>query len=250
MPRRFRSIAVPVAIAVLVAFAASETEAQAAPARGIITGVVVDTAGRPFRGASVVLDSGAPRVTVGDGRFAFANVPLGTHAVEVFAIGMRPQLTSVEVVAGRPAELTIRFEPLTTLPAVRVIASHWQRRMIDELPARMAKGHGQFRDSTVLANRMSWEGAIAGMRRGLRVRYAGRSTTIDVLLLGTGRRPCTATIYIDGYVVEASRLHMYSPQDIAMMEVYDLPELVPFNFGSGCGVVALWTKDAIEGPPR
>lgn len=226
------------------------TDTTAATPRGTIVGIATDAAGRPFAGASVVLDDGLPQRTGRDGRFAFAGVLPGTRQLEVFAIGVKPQVVIVDVFPGRRTETSVRMERITTLGAVRVTASHWQQRMMNELADRVAKGHGQFRDATTLASRAVLENVFAGLRGVQGVAYAGRSAQINGVWMGISElRRCRATIFIDGYrESDPTRFSALRPQDISVMEVYDRANLVPFPFWTAdlrCGAIVIWTKDVM-----
>lgn len=230
-------------------FLVGPTDTTAATPRGMIVGVALDAAGLPFAGASVVLDGGLPQRTLRNGRFAFAGVLPGTRQLEFFAIGVKPQVVIVDVIAGQRTEATARMERITTLGAVRITASHWQQRMINELADRMAKGHGQFRDATQLAGRASIQSAFAGLRGVQSVESIGRGSDVGGVWMGISKlRRCRATIYIDGYrETDATRLNMLRPQDIAMLEVYDPGNVAPYPFWTGgdCGVIVIWTKDVM-----
>ena len=230
-------------------FLVGPTDTTAATPRGMIVGVALDAAGRPFAGASVVLDGGLPQRTLRDGRFSFGGVLPGTRQLEFFAIGVKPQVVIVDVLAGQRTEATARMERITTLGAVRVTSSHWQQRMMNELADRMAKGHGQFRDATQLGNRAVIENVFSGLRGVHGVSRSGRGAEISGVNMGISElRKCSATMYIDGYLETGSyRLNALRPQDISVMEVYDRGDLAPYPFwnGGSCGVIVIWTKDVM-----
>jgi hypothetical protein len=230
-------------------FLVGPTDTSAATPRGMIVGLALDAAGRPFSGASVVLDGGLPQRTLRDGRFSFAGVLPGTRQLEFFAIGVKPQVVIVDVVAGQRTEATARMERITTLGAVRITSSHWQQRMMNELADRMAKGHGQFRDATQLGQRATIDHVFAGLRGVRGVKYLKNSREMEAVMLGISElRSCEATIYIDGYrEKEMFRVNALRPQDISVMEIYDRGELVPFPFWTGgrCGAIVIWTKDVM-----
>ena len=88
--------------------------AQAAPARpavastATITGVVVDSAGRPVSGASVRHASGEPNAsTAADGSFRLAGLTAGTVAVEVAHPGYRLLSFEFAIAAGVTASLRL-----------------------------------------------------------------------------------------------------------------------------------------------
>jgi hypothetical protein len=228
------------------------TDTVSAP-RGSVTGVVTHPDGRPFEGATVVLDDAAPQRTGRDGRFGFTGVLTGTRQLEVLAIGARPQVEPVDVRPGTATSVLVTLTRMTTLDVVRVIGTRWQLRMLEELEERMAKPHGQYRDSTFLAGRQAMPAVFAGLR-STSIAMAGRGGSAgDIASIRMGRG-CDATVYVDGYREDGSDppliwTNRLKPQDIAVMEVYDRPELVPFRFyaqgEAPCGVVAIWTKGVL-----
>jgi hypothetical protein len=223
------------------------TDTLAAP-RGSVGGTVTHLDGRPFEGATVVLDDAAPQRTGPDGKFAFTGILTGTRQLEVLAIGSRPQTRTVDVRPGEAASVLIALDRLTTLEVVRVIGTRWQVRTLENLQARMEQGRGQFRDSTALAGRQMIFAAFQGFR-GLELTMSRGGELGGFQLPGSGMsRRCTPTLFIDGYREYGSGLHwvnILKPQDIAMIEVYDRRELVPFEFqvaGGECGAIVIWTK--------
>jgi hypothetical protein len=217
-------------------------------ARGSVSGTVTHLDGRPFEGATVVVDGGAPQRTEADGRFRFDSLLTGTRQVEVLALGARPRSVPVDVREGETSTLTIAMDRLTTLDVVRVIGTRWQVRSLEGIHERMAKGVGQFRDSTDIWNRQLLGSVFQGFR-GLEMSYSRYGDIGSLLLPGRGQaRRCSATVYIDGYrEAGLDWLNVLKPQDIVLLEVYDRPELAPFEFPptdpfNPCGVVAVWTK--------
>lgn len=219
------------------------TDSATAP-RGTVTGIVTHLDGRPFDGATVILDDAQPQRTGPDGKFTFAGVLTGTRQLEVLAIGARPQTVSVDVVAGTTASTLVAMDRLTTLDVVRVTGTRYQVKSLEELAERMAKGHGQFRDSTSLRPGYTLGTAFIGFR-GLQVRYPGGGQ-VSFVMRGRLSAECAPRFYLDGYVSDYIWLNTMAVEDIAVVEVYDRPELVPFRFvspeGDFCGVVVVWTK--------
>lgn len=222
------------------------TDSVVAP-RGSVTGTVTHLDGRPFEGATVVLDEAAPQRTGPDGKFGFTGILTGTRQLEVLALGARPQTIAVDVRPGTASSILVALDRLTTLDVVRVIGTRWQIKTLEGLYARMEKGQGQFRDSTVLGNRYLLGAAFQGLR-GLELRYTRGGQVGSLLMPGRGMdRRCTPSLWIDGYRESGlDWLNILRPQDIALMEVYERPELVPAEFpGRGldqCGAIIIWTK--------
>jgi hypothetical protein len=213
--------------------------------RGSVVGVVTHLDGRAFEGATVILDDAQPQRTGADGKFAFSGVLTGTRQIEVLAIGSRPRTISVDILAGQQASTLVTMDRLTTLDVVRVIGTRYQVKSLEELAARMAKGHGQFRDSTNFRKGYILGTAFGGLR-GLRISYGRGGQVTGLMMRGRLSGECGARLYVDGYVSDMDWLNTMAVEDIGVMEVYDRPELVPFRFtnphGDFCGVVVIWTK--------
>jgi hypothetical protein len=220
------------------------TDTASAP-RGTVVGIVTHRDGRPFDGATVILDDAQPQRTGADGRFGFTGVLTGTRQLEVLAIGARPQTVAVDVIAGQQVSTLVPMERLTTLDVVRVIGTRYQMRALEELADRMAKGQGQFRDSTHFHKGFILGTAFSGLR-GLRLTYERGGRISGLVMLGLVSSECGASLFVDGYRSDMEWLNTMAVEDIAVMEVYDRPELVPFRFansqGQFCGVVVIWTK--------
>ena len=212
--------------------------------RGAISGIVTNALGAPFDGARVVLDD-VPEVRTGpDGRFILRNVVAGTRQLELFAIGVRPVVIAVDLQPGETANVAATLERVTTLDVVRVTGSRFQQRFVREFEERRRSGFGSFVDSTVLGRRLTMVSALAGLS-GVEVR-SGRGGSISVTLPSTKIRRCDAGIWIDGWRADAEQLAALDPRDLAAIEVFPRASLVPLRFSgslTGCGVVAIWTKN-------
>lgn len=212
--------------------------------RGTISGIVTDASGAPFEGARVVLDD-VPQVRSGpDGRFMLRGVVIGTRQLELFAIGVRPVVVAVDLKAREIANVAATLVRVTTLDVVRVTGSPFQQRFVREFEERRRSGFGSFVDSTILGRRLTMVSALAGLR-GVEVR-SGRGGSVSVLLPSTKIRRCAAGIWIDGWSADADQLAALDPRDLAAIEVFPRASLVPLRFSgslTGCGVVAIWTKN-------
>ena len=77
--------------------------------RGIITGVVTDTGGRPLAGASVIIDSLKAGVATGnDGRYTLRGLRDGTYALRISFIGYESFDTVVAVKGSAVADVSIK----------------------------------------------------------------------------------------------------------------------------------------------
>lgn len=215
--------------------------------RGTIGGIVTDASGAPFDGARVVLDDVPEARTGPDGRFIVRNVAVGTRQLELFSIGVRPVVLAVDLRPGETADVRATLERMTTLDVVRVTGSPFQQRFFQEFEERRRSGFGSFVDSTVLGRRLTMTSALAGLRGG-EVR-TGRGGEISVLLPTTKIAPCTAGVWIDGWKADGQLLASLDPRELAAIELFPRASLVPLRFQSsltGCGVIAVWTKNWIR----
>lgn len=213
---------------------------------GTITGLVTDTAGRPFPEARVIMD-GAPEIRSGaDGRFTFRNVPSGTRQVEVLALGMLPVTAVVDVVAHETAAVAATLRKVRTLDVVRVTASRRVQLTIRDFEERRKTGFGYVRDSTAIASRGTLSSVFsefAGVQVERGTSGAG-SFSLSMKASGPGR--CTPNLWIDGREErDFDFLNSFHTDELAAVEVYPQAFSVPMRFmgrNSTCGAVVVWTK--------
>ncbi|HET8656509.1 MAG TPA: carboxypeptidase regulatory-like domain-containing protein [Longimicrobiaceae bacterium] len=107
--------------------------------RGIVAGVVQDTAGVPVMGARVVLRStstGLTRETTTprDGRFDFPFLAAGEYSLRAEQLGYRPRvLTRIMVRTGQRVDVPVALSP-TAPPAERVDTSTFAGALFDRNP--------------------------------------------------------------------------------------------------------------------
>ncbi len=109
----------------LLVFMAVPTSAQQATSSGTVAGRVADQSGSALPGAQVVIRTLNVRTaTNAQGEFTLAQVPVGTHLIEVEYLGYRVDTQSVTVAAGQRAALTFALVPSTAFEdEVTVVAS-------------------------------------------------------------------------------------------------------------------------------
>jgi hypothetical protein len=212
-------------------------------ARGVITGIVIDTGGRPLADARVIID-GVPELRSGaDGRFVVRNAPTGTRQVEVLSIGMAPVVAIVDVFPNDTGRVIATMKKLTTLDVIRVTASPAVRRFVREFDERRKAGFGYVRDSTDIANRGTLSSVFSEFP-STRVESSGVSTAFVVSMPSSRGGRCLANLFIDGVKADFEQLQFYRPNDIAAVEVYPHLFSVPPRFlrENECGAIIVWTK--------
>lgn len=188
-------------------------------AHGSITGIVRSESGAIVSGARISTD-GVPETRSGnDGRFLLQDVLTGTRQIEVKALGALPQSAIVDVVAKDTASVMIDLHKVTLLPEVKVTASSWRQRRVDEIDARRKLGIAYFMDSTKVERFGSIANAVA--------------------MMGD---PCV--VYVDGMKSDMRELRFRHTADVAVIEV-GKNVAVPFEYrpqDPRCTAVLIWTK--------
>ena len=134
----------------LVWLASAPAHAQdAAPATGIVRGVVVDRAdGTAIGDVSVrVQDAGAPVKTDGEGRFELAGVPAGQQTLYVSVVGFILVKRPIDVRPGEPLDLTIALSEGTgTYSETVTVAGERFREQERSVPAQQTLGSGDIQN--------------------------------------------------------------------------------------------------------
>ncbi|MCC6243031.1 MAG: carboxypeptidase regulatory-like domain-containing protein [Gemmatimonadaceae bacterium] len=211
---------------------------------GVVSGVVTNSAGVPLANAVIAVDT-LPEVRSGDdGRFRVAGVGIGTRQTLVAAIGMTPQMVTMNVSPRDTTRLVITMQPVQLLDAVRVRAnaSTVAGVRVTTFEEHKRLGLGAFRDSTDFVGQTS---IVTGLRMipGLTVRTApGGRLVLNSQSCGGFR------LFVDGHPVSSEELMMLQPSTIAAMETYLRRLIYPSDaVGGGCSI-AVWTKAAFGKP--
>ncbi len=85
---------------------------------GVLKGVVKDAQGRPVKRALVRMGRTLAR-SDSEGRYAFVNVPTGSHKLIVQRSGLKPRTEMVQVAAHKSSESKIQFGAADKIPKVR-----------------------------------------------------------------------------------------------------------------------------------
>ncbi len=203
-------------------------------ATGVIVGIVTNAAGTPVANAAVAVDT-LPEVRTNDeGRFFFREVASGSRQVAVVAIGLQPSTTTVNLLAGDTARVTIPLARVQSLEAVSVKATILSTRLRD-IEERKRMGFGDMRDSTEIRN---YPSLVAVLRtiNGVQVRQGASRLNVVIQLGG-----CAPDIRVDGHPSTVEDFALMDPQDIAAIEVYRRTIPSELMTKRGCPIM-VWTK--------
>ena len=99
------------------------TPAAAQDHKGIVTGLVTDSAHAILQGASVELQpSGKQTVSDNTGQFSFTDVPSGTYTLAISFVGMAPYSKEITVAGGQVTHLETEMAIASTSDSVTVTA--------------------------------------------------------------------------------------------------------------------------------
>jgi hypothetical protein len=237
------------------AFGAAQIQSQ--PSEPVtVSGTVVDhETGEPVRSAAVSLATGpggtsgkGTRVTNGEGRFLFRDVPPGTYRLSVTNLGYQPMADTLQVPPGAALDLVLPLsvDPLRLDPIV--VEAERPNRVMRDFEKRRESRSGTFISrEEIEAQNAIYVTDLLRMVPGGRIAPAGRFGR--TLLLRGGCRP---DVWIDQVRISSvdGIDQLMSPMDVEAIEVYHGVEL-PVEFGSNpCGAVVVWTRVGEPAPSR
>lgn len=228
--------------------------------RGVLRGVVRDSAGRAIFGAMVALD-GVQDVARSDstGAFTLRGVPVGSRMIDVRRLGYAAARQGVVIRPGDTDPVAIVLSPAQTLAARRITGQRALTAKLQGFEERRRLGFGTFFD----ANQLEFykNTTVASIVRRVPSIYVQRippdQRVVDgdgsplppnsevITMSSAGRGYCVANVFVDGRVVSQQEFWSYRPEDFIGVEVYPRASLAPAAFGNlrnGCGVVSAWTK--------
>jgi hypothetical protein len=230
--------------------------------RATVRGFVRTLDGRPLVNAVVrVLGSGSQVRTTATGAFVIADAGSGTQSIEARAIGYSPYRLPVTLRETEPTSIVLRMVvQRVQLDTVRVVAGKQLAPEVRAIERRMNSGVGTIMDAATVRERSTLfvTDAVRGMA-GVTVTRAASGNGQEILMRrvgGTDGSFCVANIVVDGQrmppsaSVNASIDDYVNLADIAAMEVYPRPNLVPPEFltiDNACGVVVVWTRRGTGG---
>ena len=226
--------------------------------RASVRGVITTLDRRPLANALVrVIGSGSQARTTETGTYVIADAGAGTQTLEARAIGYQPMRTAVRLSDGAPATVDLRLPvQRVQLDTVRVVAGKQLPVEVRAIERRWRVGVGTIMDGNLVRERSNLfvTDALRGVS-GVTVRQvAGFGQT--VWMRASNGEECQASVIMDGAQLPPSQAasisidEMSRREDIAAIEVYPRPSMIPAEFTSmvsGCGVVAIWTKRGTGG---
>jgi hypothetical protein len=237
------------------------------------TGVLVDTvitayrrgtgrlngrmtrSGVPFPGAIATMwGTGLEVRSDQAGSYTLSRLPLGTHTVEMRAVGYEPIRRIVDVLPEDVSAIAVDLVRVTTLDTLRIRA--WAMR--DQGPFKEAeflrrkrRGGGIFlspddlnRENPATMSQLFSRAAFVRVQWGV---AAGESLTI-----GSGLRRCTPAFLIDGRESgEDDFFMLVRPDNLLALEIYR-GSATPIELAvpNPCGAIVVWTGRRTPPPER
>lgn len=227
--------------------------------KGIIDGVVTDSALMPMRDAQIGILRTPIKITTGaQGRFRITDVQMGTYILTVRRFGYSPMASVVSVGGGDTLRVSYALIPLSAgrLDTVRVTERQMSRNLM-EFERRRNLGVGKFLTAADLEKRGSID--MATVLRGFATIAVVRDDNSGVtsiqsrrdqgnMLTAQGAGACPVQVIVDNVPMprEIDVDLLPRPKEIAGVEVYGGPSGTPSQFGGmdrRCGMVIIWTKD-------
>jgi hypothetical protein len=223
--------------------------------RGVVSGIVVNTAGKPVDGATVSLALSRANTKTGtDGTFTFANIPVGSQMLDVRHVGYAeltwPVVVTTPAAGTRAIEVTLGPKA-AELPTVEIdaaaVTAAYRKTGFEQ---RQKAGWGSFLTEDQIKTRAanSATDLMQGMP-GVRLIYPKAGSVRVVSSRGVGRN-CTQ-FYVDGQPgyrgTSSDDDALPRAAEIIGIEVYQANEpITNWNFGPPrCLTVLIWTKASI-----
>ena len=210
-----------------------------------LTGTIRGVRGRPLGAHVSVADAGLEAVTNDLGVYSLANLPAGTHAVSMRAIGFFPDERSIDLVADSAVRLDVRLGTVrAVLDTIRIFGKPISRDL-GEFERRRRAGWGSYLTSVEIRRRGAFE--TTDLIRSARSMFVTRDNRGQLQLYSRGRT-CLPAVFIDHVRLtifdDLSELDsMVLPDEIAAIEFYTAssapPEFLPFG---ACAAIVIWRK--------
>jgi Carboxypeptidase regulatory-like domain/TonB-dependent Receptor Plug Domain len=226
---------------------------QAPAGKSVLSGRVVDSAGRAVFGATVQAIS-TPLSTSSDssGRFRLSSLSPGLTFIRVRKIGYLSEYFPLQLEAGRVATFTVKLRPASGAPSlarVEVRADARQEARMAGFYERMRKANGIFveREELLRRNASHLTEVLRG-RNGVNIIRDGSNNPVVYGRNLSGGGYCAMGVILDGVFVYTTGIpidQMVNLQDVRAIEVYKSGPSVPSEFQrreTDCGAVVIWTR--------
>lgn len=217
---------------------------------GRVRGQVRRRNGAPIGGARVTfLENGAQAASNANGFFSLDSLPLGTHTLDVRAIGFLPVAHTIDVVASGIAATEVTLESRAAyLDTVRVRAERLYDPSYDRFLQNKRRGFGYFYDEEAIERRNPlFVADLLRMTPGVMVLPGGFGGQVRMRGSSFSSPYCSPTVFLDGTRLspmdDLGLDALVSAQDIRAMEVYTRQGSMPMEYQTmtGCGSIVIWT---------
>ncbi|HET9777305.1 MAG TPA: carboxypeptidase regulatory-like domain-containing protein [Gemmatimonadaceae bacterium] len=213
---------------------------------GRLSGTVVSAVdNRPLGNAAVSIVDGPTARADDQGAWTITDAPVGSRMLEVRAVGFYPLKRPVNIIVGAPPVRITLSTLEAVLDTVRITASPFHGRDINEFYQRRKRGIGKFLTPDDIAKR----GVIATsdvFRTVPGVHLERNGGGGDTIYMRGAFGWCVPTVYINGGGMDIGPAEIddfVSPKQVAGIEIYHEDVPPQFQRGiSGCGSIVIWTK--------
>jgi hypothetical protein len=227
---------------ILSGIAAHSLLSQSSPGRGVIDGVVTDSALAPLGDATVSLLASNVRVVTGpNGRFQVRDLTPGVFILLVRRIGYEAASIRLQLTAGDTVRPSVALQRAST--KLETVAINGQRLTpaMQEFESRRKIGEGHFVTQADIDKRNPL--ALSDMLNGIPSVLVDPGGGIHNLR----QNGCQFNIFVDGVKLPMRSLDDVAvPKEVAGIEVYMGAATIPLQYkspsGSFCGVILVWTR--------
>lgn len=220
--------------------------------KGMLRGVVSDSAGGPIRDANVgIVALRQTARTDDDGRFVFRRLPPGEVEVSVRHLGYEPRTVFAVVTATAIDSVSVKLVPRpAVLEGIAVSTGAFrQRQWIEDFYLRRTRGLGAYvTREEILSRGTNRPSDLLRNTAGIRiVRLRGGEAGVRFMSASSMRRDCAPMLWIDGQKVPGMEIDALSASDLEGIELYNGPSTTPLQFSqsvssSTCGTIVVWSR--------
>ena len=220
--------------------------------------VVTQETGQPLASVEVSLPgTGAVTLSDAEGRFQFALLAPGAHAVRARYLGRGAVEDTVTLEAGESLQIELRL-PVEPISMEGILVEVERRDLRLELTGffeRQIREHGVFitQDQIEETKPVATLDLFQGVP-GVRIISFGLRRSLSLVgsrALSLSGHVCYPTVWVDGqpYTSPGNEDPIYldelvNPGDIAALEIYQSTARIPvqYNLQGACGVIVIWTR--------